>query len=87
MSPEIFDVAIVGAGPAGNAAAQVLAEQDLEIVILERRSTVGVPIQCGEFLTTPSEIARMFPSSPRAQKLVDVPESIIANQCDTLRLV
>ena len=41
-------VIVIGAGPAGSAAAQKLAEEGLDVLVLERRSIVGNPAQCGE---------------------------------------
>ncbi len=43
-----FDVAVVGAGPAGCVAANELAKNDLQVVLLEEHDVVGSPICCGE---------------------------------------
>jgi digeranylgeranylglycerophospholipid reductase len=43
-----FDVIIVGAGPAGSAAAKKLAEADLSVMVYDRREELGVPVRCGE---------------------------------------
>jgi digeranylgeranylglycerophospholipid reductase len=82
-----YDVVIVGAGPAGSTAARVIAKSGLNCLLLDRRKTIGLPVQCGEFLPTSREMRSLFPSSPRAQRLVKVPSSIIRNQCNTLSLV
>ncbi len=42
-----FDIAVVGAGPAGATAARVTAAQGLETVIIEEHPTVGEPAHCG----------------------------------------
>ena len=44
------DVIVVGAGPAGAVAARYAAEGGAEVVILEKRPEVGVPVRCGEGL-------------------------------------
>ena len=59
------DVAVVGAGPAGTTAARVVAKQGYRTVVIDRRSKVGVPIQCGELIPTPSEAHNLFPHSQR----------------------
>ena len=41
-------VIIIGAGPAGAACAQRLAEDGIDVLMIERRSIVGNPAQCGE---------------------------------------
>lgn len=50
----IFDVAVIGAGPAGGSAAFHGAKQGLKTVLLEEHQTIGEPVHCGECL---SEIA------------------------------
>ena len=46
--PELFDVAIVGAGPAGLSAAQRTAKSGLKTVVFEEHPVIGIPVQCGE---------------------------------------
>jgi digeranylgeranylglycerophospholipid reductase len=43
-----YDVVIVGSGPAGSVTARFAAEAGANVLILERRAEVGVPILCGE---------------------------------------
>lgn len=50
----LFDVAVIGAGPAGGSAARHSVERGLKTVLLEEHKTVGEPVHCGECL---SEIA------------------------------
>ncbi len=47
------DVLVVGAGPAGSAAARAAARQGVSVVLAERRRRVGVPIRCAEFVPLP----------------------------------
>jgi digeranylgeranylglycerophospholipid reductase len=42
------DVIIIGAGPAGAIAAQVLSDAGISTLILEKKKTVGYPNHCGE---------------------------------------
>ena len=48
MDVEHREVIVVGAGPAGTSCAQRLAEENIDVLILERRAIVGNPAQCGE---------------------------------------
>lgn len=49
MSDE-YDVAIVGAGPAGAYTAKSLAEKGLSVYCIEKRQEIGAPKRCGEGL-------------------------------------
>ena len=40
-------VIVIGAGPAGAACAQRLAEDGVDVLMIERRSIIGNPAQCG----------------------------------------
>lgn len=42
-----YDVVVVGAGPAGSAAAKAAAEKNMKVIILEQRKDVGTPQHCG----------------------------------------
>ena len=44
------DLIIVGAGPAGSMAAKISAEKGLDVVLLEKRQEIGVPVRCGEIV-------------------------------------
>jgi len=44
------DVAIIGAGPAGSLTAKLLAEKEIDVLVLEKRREIGVPVQCAEYI-------------------------------------
>jgi len=46
-----FDVVIVGAGPAGSAAAIAAAERGVSVLLLEEHAEIGVPLACAEGLS------------------------------------
>ena len=43
-----YDVVVVGSGPAGTVTARFAAEAGANVLIIERRAEVGVPVLCGE---------------------------------------
>lgn len=45
-----YDIVIVGAGPAGSIAARAAAEEGADVIMLDKRRELGVPVQCGEAL-------------------------------------
>ncbi len=47
---EKYDVAVVGAGPAGSIAARAAARSGAKVLLLDKRHELGVPVQCGEAL-------------------------------------
>lgn len=43
-----YDVLVVGAGPAGALAAKTAAENGCSVLLVEKRSEIGVPVRCAE---------------------------------------
>jgi digeranylgeranylglycerophospholipid reductase len=51
VTARTFDVIIVGAGPAGSAAALTAAAQGISVLLLEEHPRIGVPLSCAEGLS------------------------------------
>jgi digeranylgeranylglycerophospholipid reductase len=81
-----YDVIVVGAGPAGSNAARTVAKSGYKTLLVDRRKTIGVPVQCGEYLPTPKEMKNMFPKSPRTQRLSNPPSNCITNKTTHMSL-
>lgn len=47
------DVLVVGLGPAGSRAATEAALAGCSVIALERKKTIGIPVQCAEFIPLP----------------------------------
>ena len=45
-----FDICVVGAGPAGSSAAREAAKNGVNVVIIERKKSVGEPVRCAEYI-------------------------------------
>lgn len=56
-----FDVIVVGAGPAGSTTAQYAAAAGLNVLLLDKREKIGIPVRCGEYLPALNELRIMFP--------------------------
>lgn len=82
----MFDVAVVGAGPAGSTAARYAARSGLKVLLLDRRREVGVPVQCGEYVATNAEVRLIFPRVSDLDDLMAVPERERQVFTDTIRL-
>jgi digeranylgeranylglycerophospholipid reductase len=55
------DCLVVGAGPAGSYLAFALARQGHDVVLVEKRPEVGVPVRCGEAAGGLDELAHFLP--------------------------
>ena len=71
--PEKVEVLVVGAGPAGATAAEHAAINGAEVLVIERRPQVGVPVRCGEFMPDLDEVGSIFPQATDLEALFDVP--------------
>ncbi len=43
-----YDVVVVGAGPGGSMTAKCLAEEGVDVLLVEKRPEIGTPVRCGE---------------------------------------
>ncbi len=71
------DVVVVGAGPAGSTTARYAAQGGARVLLLDRNTTVGVPIRCGEFLPSIDEIKATAPLAEGLEQLFSLPPSVL----------
>lgn len=88
MIPLRTDILIVGSGPAGTTAAEYAAEKGVSVTVIERRSKVGVPVRCGEFMPANDEIRDMFPTVGDLDPLFDrIPPELRLRELEGIKLV
>lgn len=63
------DVIVVGAGPAGLTVAKYCAVQGLDVLVVERKKSVGSVVRCGEYVASNEEILKMFPRCTNLDEL------------------
>jgi len=51
MKTPCFDIVIIGAGPAGSAAAYTAAESGASVLLIEEHEKIGTPVSCAEGLS------------------------------------
>ncbi len=81
---ERFDVVVVGAGPAGSTAARFAAEGGARTLLVDQRPEIGHPVQCGEFLPTPKELADLLPCPDVIEEAFDIPESTVLRRTHSM---
>lgn len=72
-----YDVVVVGAGPAGSTAARYAAAEGLDVLLLDKKKTIGVPVCCGEFIPSGAVTADAFPDAPGVEELFPVDRSLV----------
>ena len=82
-------VIVIGAGPAGAACAQRLAEDGVDVLMIERRSIIGNPAQCGECIPNWGEVVGTFSNLEEHKRLYDYfqfPERLKLHNLDNMRV-
>lgn len=63
-----YDVAIIGAGPIGSTLAYKLAKEDLNVCLIDKKSVIGLPLQCAGII------------SYKVFNLNELPDDVILNK-------
>lgn len=83
---EEFQVAVVGAGPAGSTAAEVASLAGAKVVLIDRKSEIGTPVQCGGFLPEVHELKGLMPRARLPATLVEIPERCVLHRTSLQRI-
>jgi digeranylgeranylglycerophospholipid reductase len=82
---EEFDVVVVGAGPAGSTTALYAAKAGLNVLLLDKRKEIGVPVQCGEFIPSQKELANIMPGVAALEELFSL-DDFISKRTSSIRI-
>jgi digeranylgeranylglycerophospholipid reductase len=88
MNEDIEDimVAVVGAGPAGSSAAEAVAASGAEVLLIDKKSEIGSPVQCGGFLPEAVELEKLMPRAHLPEVLREIPQRIILHRTKLQRI-
>ena len=81
------DVLVVGLGPAGASTLKnlaVLTGNDFTILGIDKRERPGFPVQCGEFMPSPSEMKLLVPDVPNAHEFFKFDRKFISQNTDRI---
>lgn len=84
---EPYDVVVVGAGPAGSTAARFAAEGGARTLLVDQRPELGEPVQCGEFLPSPAELASLLPAGEAIDRAYWIPPETVLQATHAMRCV
>lgn len=84
--PDIVDILVIGGGPAGLSAAYSAAEKGAKVLLVEKKREIGVPIQCGEFMPSPSEIPDILPDAVHIRLLEGYPDDVVLNRTRSIAI-
>jgi len=82
---EDIQLAVVGAGPAGSTAA-LMAARELDVVLIDRKSEIGSPVQCGGFLPEAWELEALLPHARLPEALREIPNHCILHRTRLQRI-
>lgn len=75
-----YDVIVVGAGPAGSMTALTLAKLGVNVLLLDRKTEIGVPDKCGEFVPSLDEMKNLSPRVKNLENIFNIPSHCIVNR-------
>jgi digeranylgeranylglycerophospholipid reductase len=87
---EEVDVLIVGLGPAGATVLSKLAQiagPEISILAIDHRLNPGFPVQCGEFMPSPEEMAILMPGVPNSREFFTFDEQFISTRTEKISFI
>lgn len=81
------DLVVAGAGPGGLYAAVEALRRGLTVHIFDKKTTVGIPVKCGEYFPVRKEMEYLLPSAGEYMHVFDVPKKTVNNLCRIIRVI
>lgn len=86
LNKKTFDIAVVGAGPAGSVAAKYAALGGAEVLLIDRKREIGTPVQCAGFTPEASEIENLIPGMSLPEEMKKISKNCILAKTSKQRL-
>lgn len=83
----VFDVAVVGGGPAGLSTARSAATKGLEVIVLEKKREIGSPLKCAGFFPSATEMKKLLPQAEGFLYLLDFGPGVPVHRCRVVEVV
>lgn len=87
MPDELYDIIVVGAGPAGSTAAAYAAQAGASVLLIEKKKDIGVPLQCGGFLPHLDTLQELVPNAQLPYMLEEIPAECIHTTSSVQRFI
>lgn len=78
---------VVGAGPAGSLAARFAAQGGARTLLVDQRTELGVPVQCGEYLPEPAELKDLFDCPEVIDEAFHIPAGSVLRRTDRMACI
>lgn len=81
------DVLVIGLGPAGSSLINDLVKfenKELTVLAIDKRDRPGYPVQCGEFMPSPEEMAGLMPDVPNAENFFTFDKKYISTRTNRI---
>jgi len=76
-----YEVAIVGGGPAGSSTSFFTSLNGVSTVLVEKKSIIGTPVKCGEFIPTLENMKKLIPKTEKVEKIYNfISKETISNK-------
>ncbi len=79
-----WDAILVGGGPAGSTVARYAADGGAKVLVIDRRSVIGTPLQCGELVPSNLQLKELCPDVPDIDELFRTPDEAISRKTKTM---
>ncbi len=84
---KLWDLVIIGGGPAGSTTARFAAKNGLSVLVIDGRDSIGEPLQCGELVPSNNEMKRLCPNVPDIDELFKTPKNAISQYTKEMHLI